>query len=479
MRIVLTESLAAWWPEVILSLGALAVFVCGAWTKRRQPAGAVTWVTLAAAAFALWRSPVPTGTDIFFGLVLCDSFSLVFRWLALGAAALTILMTSASRDVDESLSGEYLGLVLLVGVGMMVMAEANHLLTAYVGIELVSLCAYDLVGFTKDARSSEASVKYLIYGALASGVMLFGMSLLFGLTGHLDFASILARSSELNSDAMRLLLVAVVLMWVGLAFKISMVPFHMWTPDAYEGAPVPVAALLSVGPKAAGLALVLRVMEALAPAWAALEPMLLVLVVITMTLGNGVALVQTNIKRLLAYSTIAQVGYLLIGVLAHSRFGTGALLYYLTAYLFMNMGAFACVVAVVRETQSESIDAFAGLSRRAPGLAALFAICLLSLAGIPPLMGFFGKFLIFGAALDAGLLGLAVAGAINSVIALYYYVNVIRQMYLVAPAAQGQLKTPAALRLAVGVCATATLVFGLFPDTMLSFFGASSLVNLL
>jgi len=278
------------------------VFLCGAWTKRRRPAGAVTWVTLAFAAIALWQSPVPPGTDIFFGLILCDPFSLVFRWLALGAVALTVLMTSASRDVDESLSGEYLGLVLLIGVGMMVMAEANHLLTAYVGIELVSLCAYDLVGFTKDARSSEASVKYLMYGALASGVMLFGMSLLFGITGNLDFASILSSLTRLDGPLMQLSLVAVVLIWVGLAFKVSMAPFHMWTPDAYEGAPVPVAALLSVGPKAAGLALVLRLMEALAPVWSVFEPILLVLIVVTMTLGNCVALVQTNVKPLRAFN---------------------------------------------------------------------------------------------------------------------------------------------------------------------------------
>lgn len=479
MRIVLAESLAAWWPEVILSLGALVVFLCGAWTKHRRPAGAVTWVTLAAAAIALWQSPVPPGTDIFFGMILCDSFSLVFRWLALGAIMLTVLMTSASRDVDESLSGEYLGLVLLIGVGMMVMAEASNLLSAYVAIELVSLCAYDLVGFTKDARSSEASVKYLMYGALASGVMLFGMSLLFGVTGSLDFASILSRLAELDGAMIQLSLVAVVLIMVGLGFKISMAPFHMWTPDAYEGAPVPVAALLSVGPKAAGLALLLRFIEALDPIWAALEPLLLTLIVVTMTLGNCVALVQTNIKRLLAYSTIAQVGYLLIGVVVQSRFGTEALLYYLTAYLFMNMGAFACVVAVVRETKNESLEAFAGLSKRAPGLALLFTICLLSLAGIPPMMGFFGKFLVFGAAMDAGLLGLAIAGAINSAIALYYYVNIIRQMYLVAPVSPNPLATPVAIRLAVGVCAIATLLFGIFPNALLSFFRASSLVNLL
>jgi NADH-quinone oxidoreductase subunit N len=275
------------------------------------------------------------------------------------------------------------------------------------------------------------------------------------------------------------LLVSMALLLAGLAFKISMVPFHMWTPDAYEGAPIPVTAFLSVGPKAAGLALLVRMMEALRPIWPELLPAVLVLTLATMTLGNLVALVQSNVKRLFAYSTIGQVGYLLIGVTANSRLGTEALICYLVAYLFMNLGAFACIVAVVNDTGSESLEAFRGLSRRAPGLALLCTVFLLSLAGIPPLLGFFGKFLLFGSALDAQQPWLAIGGIVNSAIALYYYVNLIRLMYLVAPIHTTPLRPAGALRLALGLCAAVTILLGLFPEPLLRLINASAIVNLL
>lgn len=489
MRGVLLESLNAWWPEVILSLGALLVLVLGAGTKRARPgpppklvggpAHAVAWLTLVASGFALWQTPVPTATDLFFGLILCDPFSLVFRWMALGVLALVILMVVGSHDVEESVGGEYLGLLFFIGVGLMLMAEANHLLMAYLAMELVSLSSYALVGFVKDARSSEASLKYLLFGALASGVMLFGMSFLFGLTGELSFPELRRSVAGLSGPMTHALLVAVALMVVGLAFKISMVPFHMWTPDVYEGAPVPVTALLSVGPKAAGLALLLRLMEALKPVWPSLEGLLIGLTIVTMTLGNLVALAQTNIKRLLAYSTIAQVGYLLIGFVVQTRLGIEALLFYLVAYLFMNLGAFACVIAVVNDTGSESLEAFRGLSQRSPVLALLCTVFLLSLAGIPPLMGFVGKFLLFGSAIESGAILLAVAAVLNSVIALYYYVNIIRQMYLQGPTGPQPLSTSLPLRLATAVCGVSTVVLGLFPNTLLLLLGASSVVHLL
>jgi NADH-quinone oxidoreductase subunit N len=362
----------------------------------------------------------------------------------------------------------------------MLMAEANHLLMAYLAMELVSLSSYVLVGFLNDSRSSEASLKYLLFGALSSGIMLFGMSLLFGLTGgSLRFPDILVHLTVGGDAGRQLLLMAVALMLVGLAFKVSMVPFHMWTPDAYEGAPIAVAALLSVGPKAAALALLLRLTEALRPAWPDLAPLAVALAIVTMTFGNVVALAQTNVKRLLAYSTIGQVGYLLIGFAANSRPGHEALLLYLVAYLFMNLGAFACVLAVVNDGGSESVEAFRGLSRRSPGLAALFTIFLLSLAGIPPLLGFFGKFLLFGSALEANLPSLALAGVVNSAIALYYYVNLVRLMYFVAPERTGPLRPGPALATALAVCAAGTVGLGIFPAQLLAAIEASAGVNLL
>ncbi|MDP3703323.1 MAG: NADH-quinone oxidoreductase subunit N [Candidatus Omnitrophota bacterium] len=476
---ILLDSLSAWWPEAVLSLGALLVVLAGVWSKRSGSALAVTWATLLASAIALWQVPVPPATATFFGLIICDPFSYAFRWLALGVTAIVVLLVMGSSEVELALRGEYLGLLLLITVGMMLMAEANHLLMAYVAMELVSLSGYVLVGLLDDARSAEAALKYLLFGALASGIMLFGMSLLFGLTGQLAFSELLRATTGLGGSQEAVLLVAITLMLAGLAFKISMVPFHMWTPDAYEGAPIAVTALLSVGPKAAGLALLWRLMAALEPAWSALSPLIVVLAIVTMTMGNLVSLVQTNVKRLLAYSTIAQVGYLLIGFAVHSRLGLEALLLYLVAYLFMNLGAFACVTAVVNERGSESIEAFRGLSQRAPILAMLCALFLLSLAGMPPLLGFFGKFLLFGSALHANQPVLAIAGVVNSAIALYYYVNIIRLMYLVAPEHAGALTAPRPLRVALVICGVATLLLGLFPSTLLSLVGAAASVNLL
>ena len=479
MSTVLLESLAAWWPETILSLGALMVITLGAFPATRRLVLPAAWLALAASAVALWHAPVPPPTATFFGLIICDPFSLAFRWLAWGTTALVMLLVTGSREVESLLRGEYVGLLLFVAVGLMLMAEASHLLMAYLAIEMVSLSTYLLVGLRRDDRGAEASLKYFLFGALASGIMLFGMSLLFGLTGSLSFASLREATAGLDGSLRGALVIAVTLMLAGLGFKISMVPFHLWTPDAYEGAPVPVTALLSVGPKAAGLALFVRLMDALAPAWPALEPLVLSLTMVTMTFGNLVALVQTNVKRLLAYSTIAQVGYLLIGFIVNTRLGLEALIVYLAAYLFMNLGAFACVVAVVQDTGRESLDAFRGLAKRSPVLAVLTTLFLLSLAGIPPLLGFVGKFLLFGAAIQAGYVALAVVGVVNSTVALYYYVRIIREMYLQAPDSPGMLRPAPALRLAAAVCGAGTLGLGLFPGILLSLAGLAATVNLL
>jgi NADH-quinone oxidoreductase subunit N len=460
---------------VILSGGALLVTLLGV-SRWRRLVIPFAWLVLAAAAVALWRGTTPNAS-LFFGLIVCDAIGQVVRWFALGVTALVLLLIVEARDVGEELRGEYLGLLLLIAVGLMLMGEAAHLLMAYVAMELVSLSSYALVGFVGDRRSAEASLKYLLFGALSSGVMLFGMSLLYGVSGQLGFDDLRHASAGIGEPLSRVLLVAVVFMLAGLAFKISMVPFHLWTPDAYEGAPVPVTALLSVGPKAAGLALLWRLMEALAPAWPQLAPLMLVLTIATMTLGNLVGLVQTNVKRLLAYSTIGQVGYLLIGFSVNSPTGLEALLLYLIAYLFMNLGAFACVVAVVNDTGSESLEAFRGLSKRAPAVALACALFLLSLAGLPPLLGFFGKFLLFGSAIESGHVWLAVAGVANSAIALYYYVNIIRLMYLNAPQREAPLRTAPALGMALAACVLVTVLFGLFPSPLLQLIDAQ--VNLL
>lgn len=478
----LPASLIAWLPELILTVGGMLALLAGAAFRRSGPSAVIAWASILLAAASLAASR-PTTEPVFFGMIVLDPLSHALRWLALGVTGLVALMAHRAADVEPGWGGELLGLIVLVGVGLMLMAESAHLLMAVVSIELVSLSSYCLAALPRDARASEAGLKYLLFGALSSGIMLFGISLLYALTNELALPALPSAIAALGPQHAGAVAVAITLVLAGLAYKISMVPFHMWTPDVYEGAPISVAALLSVGPKAAGLALLVRLAQATGSAWEALLPLVLVLTLATMTLGNVVALLQTNVKRLLAYSTIGQVGYLLIGFSAGSQAGLEAILVYLAAYLFMNLGAFACVSAVHRETGSparpgfsgaggESLEAFRGLSRRAPVLAAAFAIFLLSLAGMPPLAGFIGKFLLFGAALEADQLWLAVGGILNSAIALYYYVNLIRLMYLQQPDRQGSWQPAWPLRVAVGVCAAATLWLGVFPSPLLAWLKA-------
>ncbi len=462
----LSLSLGAWHPELALSVGAMATLLCGVFIRRPFVPKLVAWLSLLWAAVGLHAATSPAAP--FFGLITLDAISLVFRWIALGVVAIVALMVGSSRDVDSQWTAEYLSLLLLLGVGLMLMAEANHLLMAYLAMELVSLSSYVLVGLARDIRSSEASLKYILFGALSSGIMLFGMSLLYGLTQDLSFSGIATAIAGLPPSALGAVGMAAALMLAGVAYKISMVPFHMWTPDVYEGAPIPVTALLSVGPKAAGLALLLRLSGLFGPIWGPMSTALLVLTAITMTLGNLVALAQTNVKRLLAYSTIGQVGYILIGITVKSSAGTAAILIYLIAYLFMNLGAFACVVAVWNQTRDESLEAFRGLARRAPALAFCLTVFLLSLAGIPPLVGFLGKFFLFGSAIEAQRTGLAIAGILNSAIALYYYVNIVRLMYLHPSSTTEPVRAPLSLRLAVGVCAAGTILLGIFPSGLLA-----------
>ena len=427
----------------------------------------------------MWSLRQGAGGQVFFGLIVLDPMSRLFRWLVLGVLAIVVLLIAGSTDVERTWSGEYLGITLCIGVGLMLMAESQHLLMMYLSIELVSMSSYVLVALVRDIRSSEAALKYILFGALCSGIMLFGLSWVFGLTGELGFASIRSSVSSLTQARAAALAISVALVLAGLAFKISMVPFHMWTPDVYEGAPLPVAALLSVGPKAAGLALLLRLTDAFGPVWNTLGPVMLALTIVTMTFGNLVAVVQQNVKRLLAYSTIGQVGYLLIGFSVHTSLGVGAMLLYLVAYLCMNLGVFAGVTAVCNATHQESLEAFRGLARRAPALAACLALFLLSLAGIPPLIGFVGKFLLFGSAIQSQQVVLAVAAVVNSAIALYYYANIIRLMYFTAPEQASPVGCAAPLRLALGLCGLATVWLGLFPGLLIDWLRMASFATTL
>ncbi len=380
------------------------------------------------------------GESLLWGdMIRFDLAALVFRVMFLVALMLTALI---SLDVERLQKGEYYALLITGTIGFSLMAASADLIMVYVALETASISSYILAGFvTKEQRSSEAGMKYFVYGAFATGVMLYGMSLLYGLTAQTNLyviGSMFLGAQGIPAEVNAVLLLAAVMIVVGFGFKISAVPFHFWTPDVYEGAPTPFTGFVSTASKAAGFAVFLRVFMAGVlgatgtpkdhPAmwWA----MLVAMTIITMSLGNFVAIFQSNIKRMFAYSSIAQAGYLLIGLVTLSPDGSGATMFYLLMYIFTNIAAFGVIVIVSNRIGSDELKDFSGLSRRSPYLALVMLFALLSLSGIPPTAGFFGKFFLFRAAVDAGLWWLALIGILNAFVALYYYLSAVKYMYL-------------------------------------------------
>ncbi|MGC4114638.1 MAG: NADH-quinone oxidoreductase subunit N [Myxococcales bacterium] len=426
----------------------------------------ITFFFLAGAAGTNWfLGEIPAHT-LFSGLLVHDSLGIFFKWIFLAATAMAVWMAVPSREIAPARQGEYFALLLAMCLGLNLMATSVDLLMVYLSLEMVSLVSYILAGYRRaDRRAAEASLKYVIYGGVASGVMLFGMSYVYGLLGTTDLNAI-ARSLQQLSPTMnnalpvvRLggqfgLLVALVFVLSGIGYKVASVPWHMWCPDVYEGAPTPFTAFLSVAPKAAGFAVALRVffggmahvrtgeLDQLATVAAGVPwPAVLgAVAAVTMTLGNLAALNQNNLKRLLAYSSIAHAGYVMMGVAVASNLGNMSVLVYLTFYLLMNVGAFLVVEMVARSSNSESIFEYRGLSKRAPFAAVAFAILLFSLTGLPPLAGFIGKFYLFYAVVQkagsaagsdaTGWWALAVIGALNSAVSLFYYARVVKAMFL-------------------------------------------------
>jgi len=373
------------------------------------------------------------------GMIRFDSVSLVFTVIFLSALILTSLL---AMDVPYLQRSEFYALLITAAIGFVLMGSAADLIMVYVALETASVSSYVLAGFaTNSDRSAEAGMKYFVYGAFATGVMLYGLSLIYGVTGETNIYVIgnLFASGNLLPEVNAVVLLAAALSLVGFGFKISAVPYHFWTPDVYQGAPTPFTAYVSTASKAAGFAVLLRVFTSgafgdisqfspsNAPGWWA---MLVSICIITMTLGNFVAIFQTNIKRMLAYSSIAQAGYVLIGVVTLTQDGSGASMFYLLVYIFTNIAAFGVIILVSNITGSDEVSDLDGLNRRAPVLALIMLFAVLSLGGIPPTAGFFGKFFIFRAAVEAGLWWLAFIGILNAFVALYYYLGIIKHMYL-------------------------------------------------
>ncbi|MFK3889034.1 NADH-quinone oxidoreductase subunit NuoN [Sphingomonas sp. NPDC079357] len=437
-------NLAMTLPELVLAVGAIALMLVAAWGGPASTK-AVSWVSVVVLGGALiaLTGPASSGGDAFYGLYRADAFAAFAKVLIYVGAAVAILMAPDffRRTAGADLRPEYPVLILLSACGMGMMVSAGDLLTLYVGLELQSLAAYVLASFMRqDTRSAEAGLKYFVLGALASGILLYGISLVYGFTGSTMFNEIAGAyaAAPLSGSGRSLgLLFGLVFVFAGLAFKISAVPFHMWTPDVYEGAPTPVTAFFASAPKVAAIALAVRVaIEAMGPAEVQWRQIVIFASLASILLGAVAAIGQQNVKRLLAYSSINNVGFALIGLAAGTPEGVASVMTYMTIYLAMTLGSFL-VVLQMRDADGqpiETIDSLAGLSRTRPGLAAALAIFMFSLAGIPPLFGFYAKFAVFYAAVQAGLFPLAVIGVVFSVIGAYYYLRLVKTMYFDEPA---------------------------------------------
>lgn len=466
-------------PEIIITLAVIALLILAVvlrYERLRLFFTILAMAALAAAIGSFQLLPSPSHPVAYLsGLFVWDRLTHFFKIFFILAGAFTVLLNHGNKEIGNLRYAESTLLVLSVSVGMMLLAAADDLLMIYVAFETMGILSYLLVGIkTRDVRGGEAALKYVLYGAFTSGIMLFGFSLLFGLTGTTDLAEIGRQVAAANHPQYRILLVLAVLFFlVGLLFKTASFPFHFWCPDVYEGAPTSITAFLSVGPKAAGFALFIRLFYPLfasvsgTSAYQAVSgldwPIVLAgISAITMTLGNLAAIQQNNLKRLLAYSSIAHAGYLLMGIVALSNLGLEAVLFYLVVYLFMNLGAFAVVTAVVEAGGGEEIQFYRGLGSKEPFVCIAMAIFLFSLIGVPPFAGFVGKVYLFAAVISQKIYWLAVVAAINTVVSLYYYLRVVKAMFFESVAVAFQPRFSYGFRALLALLIIPTIGLGIY-----------------
>ena len=456
-------------PSGLLVLTAILVLFWDLWIQEEDRPHLV-WLTISGfvvtgvVSFGLWGQADASGP------LALDSYALFFNGIFCLAGVLTVLMSGSYLDLTKIRQGEYYALLLFAAVGMVLMAAATDLITIFLGLETMSIAVYVLAGiWHQRLASNEAALKYFLLGAFASGFLLYGMALIYGVTGSLQLAVIAEQVAAQGSSP--LLLVGMGLLLVGFGFKVAAAPFHVWTPDVYEGSPTTITAFMAVGVKAAAFAAFARVfLYALAAVHAERQGVVWVIAVLTMTVGNLTALVQTNIKRMLAYSSVAHAGYVLVAMVAGKELGGAAMMYYLVAYGFMNLGAFGVVLSLNRQDQpNEELRDYAGLGFRYPALGMAMAIFMLSLTGVPPLVGFTGKFYVFSAAVEAGYIGLAVIGVLNSAVSAYYYIRVIVTMYMEEGDAAFEIAAlRPALSAAIIIAAAGTVLLGIFPSAPIS-----------
>ncbi|MDP2662798.1 MAG: NADH-quinone oxidoreductase subunit N [Dehalococcoidia bacterium] len=470
-------------PELSLIGLAVVVILLDLVIKKKEAVAAIAGVGLLVPA--VWTVTLfgQRGSS-FAGALVVDNYSLFFNMIFLSAAALVILSSVEYSKRFAPYQGEYFAIILVATAGMMFMAGTQELITIYISLEMASISLYVLASFLRDAKSSEAGLKYLLLGAISSAVLLYGMALIYGATGVTNLNDIAqAIQASLRQDPNGILpavFLGVVLMTAGFGFKIAAAPFHMWAPDVYEGAPTPVTGFLTAASKAAGFAVILRVFFVILgtdlPLPVEWPTLFAVLSALTMTVGNLMAIPQTNIKRMLAYSSIAHAGFMMVGVAAFSAQGLQGVFYYLLGYSFTSLGAFAVIIAISERLGSDRIADYSGVARRAPGLALALAICLTSLIGFPPTAGFVAKIYVFWAALQQGLLWLVLFGVLNSVVSAYYYLRVLRTMYLGAPSSDERLPVSKTLVVAMTVAVIAVLVIGILPTPWLNAGGGAAAV---
>jgi len=458
-------------PVLVLSVFSMMVLLFDLFSGKNKQGLVFISLTglLMTAISAFAKSDLPVYS--FNGAYVVDHLSVFFTCIFCFSSAMAILLAIEYNKREDIRVGEYYSLILFCTVGMIVLASSTDLIMIFLGIEIVSICLYVLAGIRRqDPKSNEAALKYFLLGAFATGFLLYGMTLIYGTTGTTKLTEIARLLNSGEALSQPLMLMGVVLLVIGFGFKVASVPFHMWAPDVYQGAPTPVTAFMAVGPKAAAFAAFFRVftegLPELAPSWTTI---LCVVAVISMFVGNLGAIMQTNIKRLLAFSSVSHVGYILIAIIAKNSLGSASLLFYMLSYAFMIFGAFGVVILLGRKgNENLEIENYSGLGFKHPLLALCMSIFLLSLGGLPPLAGFVAKFYIFQAALKEGFVILVILAVLNSAISFYYYLKVIVYMYMKEPVQEFQLSLTPITMLVIGIAVLGTVQLGIFPGPVIS-----------
>jgi NADH-quinone oxidoreductase subunit N len=469
MQVILPQipNMSLLMPEILLTVLACLIFIVDIFVSKENKS-ILGWLGIAGLigiifySFGLWGK----NEVVFSGMYAVDKFSVFLKILLMAVTAITFLISLRYLKVEDINMGEYYGLILTATLGMIIMSAGNYLITIYLGLELMSLSIYVLSGFIRrDPKSQEAALKYFLLGAFTSGLLLYGIALLYGITGSTNLNEIAKYLTDGNITYSVPLILSMVLLVTGFGFKISFVPFHMWVPDVYEGAPTSITAYMSVGTKIAGFAALMRIfligISILKPHWIIL---LWVLSVMTMTIGNFVAIAQKSLKRMLAYSSIAHAGYILIGFIAGNEIGLAGMLYYFVAYMFMNIAAFTMIILLCREgNRGDQISDFQGMATTNPVVALAFVVIFMSLAGIPPTAGFVGKLYIFAAAIQTDYIWLLIIAVVNSAISVYYYFSVVMAMYMKEPDKEIIINRSPALTFSLILMVVGIIALGVYP----------------